>query len=307
MGVAAAMAEHADHATGRNVAITRATVATAAGCSPDTVTVAWRVLRTAGWAVEAQRGHGSPTTPSYGRRPSIYHLTPLRPPAPVEFPDLPRSGVVSSSTPVGSTSPSAHPRACKESNRPKNRPAGREPRPLAVQRLAAQLINRCYGLGRGHAGAICDAITAAGIDPGAWTAREITDALNADMRASGWAWPDHIQRPGAFLAHRLKRIDWTSYNDGGCAAGLDKGTGRPQPQTCAIRRTRIADPTADRVEQGNAHIAGRAALGGAGHTAARTALAEATRRAATRRTQTAAAEATQLAAAVAAARTSPAA
>ena len=48
MGVAAAMAEHADHATGRNVAITRATVATAAGCSPDTVTVAWRVLRTAG-------------------------------------------------------------------------------------------------------------------------------------------------------------------------------------------------------------------------------------------------------------------
>lgn len=291
VAIATAMAGHADHASGRHCAATRATIAAAAGCGPDTVTVAWRVLRTAGWVLEAQRGHGSPTTPGCGRRPSIYHLIPTRP---VEFPDLPRSGAVRSSTPAGSTSPSAHPRACKKSKRPKNQPGGRGPRPLAIQRLAAHLINRCHGLGRGHAGAICDALTAAGINPHTWTARQITDALNTDMHATGWTWPDHIRRPGAFLAHRLRRIDWTpptTRNDGGYAAGPDTDTAHPQPETGGSSQTRITTATAARGQQETGPMIGRAALGGAGHTAARAALADAVHRAATRRTHTAAADA----------------
>ena len=67
LSIAAVMAEHADHATGRHVAVTRATIADKVGCDVRTVTAAWRVLRASRWAVEAQRGHGSTTTPSVGR------------------------------------------------------------------------------------------------------------------------------------------------------------------------------------------------------------------------------------------------
>lgn len=244
VAVAAAMAGHADHATGRHCAATRATIAAAAGCGPDTVTVAWRVLRTAGWVLEAQRGHGSLTTPGCGRRPSIYHLIPIRrqpaAAAAVEFPDLPPSGGVCLSSPVGTYSPSA-PKARRQEFQPvKARPWRCAPRPLALQRLAAEVISRCHGLGHAHNGGICDALTAAGIDPQVWTARQITAALNADMATRGWSWPDRIERPGAFLASRLRRLDWRlcgppTNSDGGYAAGTDKSTrpATPMPVRCA--------------------------------------------------------------------------
>lgn len=63
LSIAAVMAEYADHATGRHVAVTRATIASLVGCDVRTVTAAWRVLRASRWAVEAQRGHGSPGHP----------------------------------------------------------------------------------------------------------------------------------------------------------------------------------------------------------------------------------------------------
>ena len=44
LGIASVMAEHADHATGRHVAVTRATIAAVVGCSTDTVTAAWRLF-----------------------------------------------------------------------------------------------------------------------------------------------------------------------------------------------------------------------------------------------------------------------
>lgn len=150
--------------------------------------------------MEAQRGHGSPGTPAAARRPSVYHLTP-RPeqPARVHVFHLPPSGGVCSSSPVGTNSPSAHAR--REPRTPATqtrspRGAARAPRPLATQRLAGQLVARCHGLGRGHVGAICDALTGAGIDPAVWSAADITGALEADMRARGWCWPDRIERRG---------------------------------------------------------------------------------------------------------------
>lgn len=225
VAIAAVMAVHADHATGRHVAVTRATVAVGAGCSPDTVTAAWRLLRSAGWAVEAQRGHGSPGTPAAGRRPSVYHLVPRRESRPVaalmpfakrqyraglvDNPDLPPKAGFGCLSPVGTDLPSAH---AHPEQSAKNTHARRRyraaPRPLSVQRLAAALVARCHGLHRGHIGGICDAITAAGIDPTVWSARAITDALNTDMKTHGWSWPDRIERPGAFLASRLQRLDW---------------------------------------------------------------------------------------------------
>ncbi|BCI84750.1 hypothetical protein MTY66_63750 (plasmid) [Mycolicibacterium sp. TY66] len=226
LAIAAVMAEHADHATGRHVAITRATIAERIGCHPNTVSTAWAVLRASGWAVEAQRGHGSPGTPSVGRRPSVYHLVQRRPssvpvaPKPVELRgiepltsggtvencDLPPSGGVGSLTPVGSNSPSAYPRE-ENSTRPlKSRRWRAEPRPLALQQLAARLANCCHGLRSGHIGAICDAIAAVGIDPTVWSAADIKQALEADMRRTGGTWPDQITNPGGFLASRLRKL-----------------------------------------------------------------------------------------------------
>ena len=234
LAVATVMAEHADHATGRHVAITRATIANRVGCDVRTVTAAWRVLRAAHWAVEAQRGHGSPGTPSAGRRPSVYHLVPRRRPAkPVQHFHLPPLGGSSSLSPVRNHSPSAHTRPQKTpSTTPQPRSQGRTPRPLPLQRLAAQLAARCQGLHRGHIGQLCDALVSAGIDPNIWTAQQITDALDADMRATGWTWPNHITRPGAFLATRLRRLTWSPQGpptSGGCAAARPDKQAIPPP------------------------------------------------------------------------------
>ncbi|MFS0900790.1 rep protein [Mycolicibacterium litorale] len=251
LSIAAVMAEHADHATGRHVAVTRATIADKVGCDVRTVTAAWRVLRASRWAVEAQRGHGSTNTPSIGRRPSVYHLVPRREARPVaravvhDF-HLPPSGGVGLSSPVGSYSPSE--RASAPANRisgktRQTRPRRRTARPLAVQRLAAGLVAITHGLDRAHIGAICDALTAAGIDPDVWSARAINDKLNADMRARGATWPDHIANPGAFLHSRLRRLSWTPPETptkaGGCAAVSTDQTPRPVVLTEASR-ARIA-------------------------------------------------------------------
>lgn len=260
LSIATVMAEHADHATGRHVAVTRATIASRVGCDVRTVTAAWRVLRVSQWAVEAQRGHGSPGTPSVGRRPSVYHLVPRRDARPAQRPavhepvhdfHLPPSGGVSSLSPVGSHSPSGRASAPTQRDPGKGfktravRPPRRStPRPLATQRLAAALVAATHGLNRAHIGTICDALTAAGINPTVWTARAITDALNADMRARGWTWPDHIANPGAFLSSRLRRLNWSppersTPKDGGCAAANIDHTPPPVPLTDESR-ARIA-------------------------------------------------------------------
>ncbi len=248
LAVAAVMAEHADHGTGRHVAVTRARIADRVGCSPDTVTVAWRLLRVAGWAVEAQRGHGSPSTPTGGRRPSVYHLVSRREPRPVVHnPDLPPKAGICISSSVDKYSPSARTARAKEPSSKKRRPYQDPPRPLPVQRLAAQLVARSHGLHHGHIGAICDALIAAGIDPQLWSARAITDALNADMAARGWSWPNHIHRSAAFLSSRLRRLDWQRPcgppENGGYAASLEEEPA-PPPLTPA-QQARITSAKAE--------------------------------------------------------------
>ncbi|GAT06207.1 putative uncharacterized protein [Mycolicibacterium fortuitum subsp. acetamidolyticum] len=253
LAVAAVMAEYADHATGRHVAITRATIAERVGCDVRTVTAAWRLLRTAGWAVEAQRGHGSPGTPRVGRRPSVYHLVPRKAVAPVHDFHLPPSLRDRRLSLVGNNSPSTPRRAEKcSASLSKRHPRRAEARPLPVQRLAAELVARSHGLDRGHIGAVCDAITAAGIDPAVWSARSITEALNADMRARGWSWPDRVERPGAFLAHRLRRLEWRPEgppkSGGVAAASRDEGKGLAgdvRPPMTGAQRERIAAARAE--------------------------------------------------------------
>ena len=253
LSIAAVMAEHADHGTGRHVAVTRATIADKVGCDVRTVTAAWRVLRASRWAVEAQRGHGSTTTPSVGRRPSVYHLVPRREARPATRPlvhdfHLPPSGGISPFSPVGSYSPSGRASAPAQKILDKRTPRARPwrtttARPLAIQQLAAGLVAITCGLDRAHIGAICDALTAAGIDPTVWSARAVNDKLNTDMRARGVTWPDHITNPGAFLYSRLRRLSWAppetpTKAGGSAAASLDE---TPTPFVLTdVSRARIA-------------------------------------------------------------------
>lgn len=202
--VATAMAEYADHATGRNVAVTRATLADGIGCSPRTITTAWKVLQETGWAIEASRGHGGPTTPTFGRRPSVWHLVPRR--RAVEFCHLPPLSRESGLTPESSSSPSAHTCASARAQPKRRRNRRMAARPLAIQRLAGQLVALGIGLHRGHIGSVCDALMASGIDPGQWTAEDLQRGLDRDAQQSHWSWPDRIERPGAFLAGRLRRL-----------------------------------------------------------------------------------------------------
>ncbi|WP_244918301.1 hypothetical protein [Mycobacterium xenopi] len=256
VAVAVLWAGFADHGTGRNAAVTRARIAAKLGCSPKTVTRAWKVLGAAGWAVEVQRGHGSSSGHTAGNRPSIWHLVGRRPASAAadagENVHLPPKAGSCSLPPVENNSPSVRVRAREHvstHNQPHQprRPRRRwraTPRPLAVQRLAGQLAARAHGLDRGHIGAVCDAIITAGIDPAAWTARQLNDALNADMRATGWSWPDRIDRPGAFLGARLRRLparpDTTTPVDGGPAADPEKDAERrPEFSLTTAQRARI--------------------------------------------------------------------
>lgn len=262
VSVAVAWAGYADHGTGRNAAVTRARIAEHVGCAIKTVSRVWQVLRAAGFAVEAARGHGSSTGHTAGNRPSIWHLVSRKTAAGsvenVPLPPSRRDGWVS---PVERRSPSTRERAREGKSSPKQArpPRSRRrwratPRPLAVQRLAAGLVTPAVGHGTdndgrrtalvaglerngGHIGAICDAITAAGIDAAAWTPKTLTAALNADMRAAGWSWPDRIERPGAFLAWRLRRLparpDRSGRVDGGTAAGLEQPRRAPGEPSAA--------------------------------------------------------------------------
>jgi hypothetical protein len=204
--VAGVLAEHADHGTGRHCAVTNATCARAAHCSVRTVRTVRGVLREAQLAVEIHRGTGSAAAPRHGRRASVWHLVSRREPvdkSPVcRLPPSRRDRRVShleKNSPSGRTRP---PRG----SRSKQRRTISTPRPLHTQKLAAGLIAGSAGLGNVHPGHICDALTRSGLDLDTWTAQQITTALNADMSDRGWSWPDRIERPGAFLAFRLRRL-----------------------------------------------------------------------------------------------------
>ncbi|CAN3132279.1 Helix-turn-helix domain-containing protein [Mycobacterium sp. smrl_JER01] len=220
--VAMTLAAHADHGTGRHCAVTNATVARGAGCSERTVTTVRKVLGASGLAVLIQQGHGSPTSARIGWRPSIWHLVSRR--QPVDNParhggicDLPPSRRDRRLSHLRDQSPNARTRASKiKSHRSAKRSPRRgrcAPRPLAIQRLADELVGNSYGrdpllrgLHRGHIGAICNALMVSGIDPAVWSATQIRNALNEDMRTRRSSWPDRIERPAAFLASRLRRL-----------------------------------------------------------------------------------------------------
>lgn len=117
-------------------------------------------------------------------------------------------------------------------NKPPRRPTVRRtPRPIALQRLAAQVLARTSGLDpvsdalkspmsivrrkssfhlrKQHLGAICDVLNGAGIDPEVWTAAQVCRRLDLYAHSTGLTWPDEITNPAAYLRWRLGQLDWS--------------------------------------------------------------------------------------------------
>lgn len=206
MTVAEVLAQFSDSADGRHCAVTNRTAAQLAGCSERTVSTVRSILAASGFAVLAHQGCGGGGRP---HRVAVWHLIGRRPPVDrsvvCELPPSRRDRGLSH--PAGNKPKTARTRAGKiASNKAKRSRHGRPPRPLPLQRLAADLVSQTQGLANGHIGAICDVLSAAGIDPNRITAQRIRRLLEADMRERGWSWPDEIERPAAFLAYGLNRI-----------------------------------------------------------------------------------------------------
>lgn len=217
--VASRIARHADHRTGRNVAVSTARLATEAGCSTKTVQRCWQVLAALGVATEAFRGTRGP---GGQKLCSVWHLIGPRRVDGVHLPSSPQESLVSyvgkrspkraqrraqgkSSTKTTPTGPDRAPRP--PGPRPGSRQRHVEPRTLHSQRTAAYLLAHCHGLDHGqHPGRIAAVLETSPLDLTKWSGPQLTTALEASMRERGWSWPDRIANPGGFLATRLRLL-----------------------------------------------------------------------------------------------------
>ncbi|MGC0367318.1 hypothetical protein ABH922_005370 [Rhodococcus sp. 27YEA15] len=89
----------------------------------------------------------------------------------------------------------------------------KHPRPLAVQRVAAELIRHAPALmPPGHIGAVCDVLMKCDIDPTRWSGLDIARTLSRDTAERGWIWPTSstLTSPIAYLRYRLRLVDWTA-------------------------------------------------------------------------------------------------
>lgn len=85
------------------------------------------------------------------------------------------------------------------------------PRPLALQRTAAELVNHAPALRpSGHIGSVCDLLRDLKIDTTRWTGRDIALMLSRDTAERGWIWPTRssLVSPLGYLRRRLQSIDW---------------------------------------------------------------------------------------------------
>lgn len=282
--VAVTHACFAEGKTGRGVTASRERIANRAGVSVSVVKRARRVLGALGMAVEQERGRYLTKLESMAaeahhghrqfRAASVWALISPRAAVQALAPPMKkatratraalrsaayRARTASRTSPHpsgrGPLSPSggfvlpslvfkfspthAHTRAGK----PKN-PQKSTPRPIELQRTAAQLIDHIPALKTNkHVGQICDVLDRAGIDVTRWTGRDIARELTTDTQTRGWVWPTQITRPTAFLNWRLTQIDWSAHT--------------PAERAREHDRTRLAEQTARRREtrERDSHVA----------------------------------------------------
>lgn len=265
--VAVTMARSADHRTGRRVTASRDVLAERAGVSVTVLKRARRVLSTLGMAQEMVRGrllrtverwaaeahHGRRQTkatsvwalvsPKYAATRDTTHQlqdsTSNRRPA-LGYPQPGRLGPQSLSTCFTSCTSVRKYKTTRAQARDARQgtPRKQEPRPLALQRAAGELLAHAPALkSPRHTGAVCDAIRAHSVDVARWTGRDIARALSEDTKRRGWTWPDAgtLHDPIAFLRWRLARIDWSgpSYSE----QALSAKTHRDQERTRALQES----------------------------------------------------------------------
>lgn len=286
IAVAVTMSRFASSRTGRDVTASNFVLAGKAGVSERVVSRARKVLQELGLAVEVERGRRlSPIERAAARAhhggwqttaASVWYLTVPKTAVPHlaeamaargrrirrrrtkavakhrENPqaagsgDLPPSRGVSSFCSVGSNSPTPA----------ENRGAAgisttsrheRRPRPLHLQRAAAELVRHAPALSHGHIGAVCQAILAAGIDTTRYGGRDIATCLTRDTQDRGWTWPNRIARPRAFLTARLSMLGWSgpSPTEQAAARAEERARQRRAEAEAAAQRLREAPPASD--------------------------------------------------------------
>lgn len=247
--VAVTMARSADHRTGRRVTASRTLLADRAGVSLTVLKRARRVLSALGMAQEMVRGRLLRTIERWaaeahhGRRQtkatSVWALLSPKSAVICSAPGSPAPGAAVSPTapPEATSCTPIHPQpdgrgpqslggsfsscsSVKKNNTTRararvasnGRPVDREPRPITLQRAAADLLRHAPVLKTlGHIGAVCDALRAHSVDTARWTGRDIAQTLSEDTKRRGWTWPDAgtLRDPVKFLRWRLARIDWS--------------------------------------------------------------------------------------------------
>ena len=217
----------ADGSTGRGVCTAHETVASVLGMCKKTVQRARGLLEALGLAVTvvegryltraeraaAKRTHGGRQV----RAASVRALTmPKR--TPVENVHLPRRGALSLKSPyleikqtrvaARKSAASRRPPASTKNLTQKPFSSPCQPRSLAVQRFAGQLVARMRWLGDGrHIGRVCQMLEQCQVDPARWTVSAFIEAINRGNTRAGVTIVDPAgQRdPVAYLAWQIRR------------------------------------------------------------------------------------------------------
>ncbi|WP_157227783.1 hypothetical protein [Nocardia asiatica] len=101
-----------------------------------------------------------------------------------------------------------------------------DPRPMHLQRAAAEVVHHLHGMDRGqwvhigcqryvrhkswHIGWVAEALIEAGIDTTRFDGKAIAERLTRYTIERGLNWPDRISAPIAFLRSLLAKVDWTN-------------------------------------------------------------------------------------------------
>jgi len=240
----------ADAKTGRGLATAHETVAAALGMSSKTVQRSRGLLEVLGFAVTIVEGryltvaerkaaketHGGRQV----RAASLRALTMPRSSSPVQNVYLPRRGdlllhpLVKENSSKRADARKKAPITPRSKKRKSRATANviETPRPIAIQRLAADLVRQVRWLDTGqHVGALCTVLQAAGLDGARWSARGLIDTMDRFVGDRGMKYPDSTQNPLGFLRWVL-------------SAAIDPATPTPDE-----RRAQIADERRERAIQ----------------------------------------------------------
>lgn len=217
LDVAVEDARAADSRTGRHVTTAHATVATLLGCSSKTVQRARLLVEALGYAATVTAGRyltseerAAARLAHGGDQRRMASERALTVPRLHQDVHLPRRGEVPALVSPRSGLPKHAQARAREGRKPRNKPRTHQQpvvRPLAVQRLAADLARRLPWLARGHIGTLCDALAVLGLDADGWTARDVIAHLDADNIEAGryQPAPNSQRNPVGLFVVQVKR------------------------------------------------------------------------------------------------------